>query len=173
MSKSFKAIEPKIKVLAIYQLAGGGIGIALTAAAMVNYISNVNGLVLIFFCVALALYLYSIYCGVLLFKNYKTGLKHSFINQALQLMSVSFFGYSFQYIAGFYIVMGIDLTDGFLLTSGTGLSTWQMLFNMDDGSLFVKVNFVAIFLILFIEKAKKLLNEMEVEKQLSEMIVVE
>ena len=173
MSKTFKAIEPKIKALAIYQLAGGGIGIALTVAAMVNYFSDINGPVLIFYCMALGLYLYSIYCGILLFENYKTGLRHSFINQILQLMSISFLGYSFQYIAGFYIVIGIDLTDGFLLTSGNGLSTWQMLFNTGERSLFLKVNPVAIFLILFIEKAKKLLNEMEVEKQLSEIIVVE
>lgn len=130
-------------------------------------------ILILLFSIALGLYIYSIYCDILLLKNSKEGLKHSLINQALQMVSFSFFGYAFQYIAGVYFAIGIDLTDGFYIKFNTGLSTWQIIVNSGEQLLFVNVNLVALFLIFFIEKLKKRISTIEEENLLANIIVTE
>ncbi len=173
MENNFKELKPKIKALGIYQVAGGIIGLGLTLWSMAGYINNIEYLLFILFSIALGLYIYSVYCGILLLKNSKAGLKHSLINQGLQMVSFSFFGFAFQYIAGVYFTIGIDLTDGFYAKFKTGFSSWQIIVNNDEQLLFVNVNLVAIFLIFFIEKLKKRISKIEEEAQLANIIVTE
>jgi len=173
MENNFKELRPKVKALAIYQVAGGIIGLVLTIWTMADHIDNIKGLLLILFSIALGLYIYSVYCGILLLKNFKTGLKYSLINQALQMVSFSFFGYAFQYIAGVFFAVGIDLTDGFYLKFNTGLSTWQIIVNSGERLLFVNVNMIALFLLFFIEKLKKRISAIEEENLLANIIVTE
>ncbi|HKO80834.1 MAG TPA: hypothetical protein VJU78_10575, partial [Chitinophagaceae bacterium] len=135
MEDDFKEFKPKIKVLSIYQIVGGGIGLAITIWIMVNYLSAFNGMIFLLFLLALGLYSYSIYCGILLLKNYKSGLKHSLINQALQVLNFAIPGYSFLFVAGIYISIGVDLTESIIMKFNFGFSTWKI--DINTGEPFV------------------------------------
>lgn len=103
MENNFKEFKPKIKALGIYQVAGGIIGFVLTIWTIAGYIDSMKGILILLFSIALGLYIYSIYCGILLLKNSKEGLKHSLINQALQMVSFSFFGMLFNISPAFIL----------------------------------------------------------------------
>ena len=173
MDTNLKELKPKIKALSIYQIAGGCIGLLITMWIMLWYPGSIKGLVLIFFSVAVSLYSYSIYCGIMLLKNYKWGLKHSLINQILQVVNFSIFGYAFQYIAGAYLAVGIDLTGSFNIKLNAGISTWQIVFNDDEQLLYVNLNLVALSLVLFIEKLKTRIDAIEKEYQISNIITTD
>lgn len=168
-----KELKPKLKALSIYQIAGGVIGLALTAWIFAEYIDSMTGLLLTLFSIAIVLYVYSVYCGILLLKNHVLGLKYSLINQVLQVLSFSALGFAFQFVAGGYIYVGVDLTEGFLLKLNAGISTWQIIVNDDEQMLSANINLVALYLIIFIEKIKRRSNDIEVENQLSDIITTE
>lgn len=154
MTNSFPTdISNKIKGLAIYQIAAGIIGNILTIALIARQ-AAVPGIFLLLFLIALGLYSYSIYCGILLLKYQVKGLNHSSLNQYLQLINFSIFGYAFQYIAGIYLSAGVDLTNSINLKMNLGLSAWQMSINRDKDIVLINLNFVALFLVIFIDNLK-------------------
>jgi hypothetical protein len=73
-------------------------------------------------------------------------------NQVLQLVSFSILGYTYQYAAGIYLIVGIDLTEGFSLITKFGLSTWRFVINGDRESLLLNFNLVAVGLIILLKK---------------------
>ena len=79
MRNNLRATQPKIRALAIYQTAGGIIGLGVTIY-LIATTSTVTGLFLLIFLLALGLFSYSIYCGVTLIKTPVKGLKLSKIN---------------------------------------------------------------------------------------------
>jgi hypothetical protein len=161
-----KDTSSKMKALGIYQIAGGIIGLLLTFWIIAG-LTAFPGLLLIILSVAIGLYSHSIYCGALLLKNKISGLGHSLINQFFQLMNFIVAGFAFQFISGVFLTIGLDLTDSFNFTFNIGISTWQININGDTEPLMVNFNLVALFLILFIEKLKKKINQENLEKQLA------
>lgn len=96
------------------------------------------------------------------------GLKLSKLNQLLQLISFWGFGYAFQYLSGIYFLIGVDLTESFSFNFNTGISSsWKIGINSSDPTLLLNVNLVAIFLVVFIDKAQQKLKGLDLEQQLS------
>ena len=154
MAQRIPEIKPGIKFLEFYQIIGGVFGVAITIWILKNQ-HYFNGIVALVFLIAFALYVYSIYCGLLLFRNVKKGLAHSRVNQILQAISFAIAGYAFQYVSGLYVYAGIDITNSFGLRFDFGLSSWLFSLHTNDPSLVVNLNLIALLLIVVIEKLFK------------------
>lgn len=145
------------KILAVYQILGGSLGIILTAYYFSSFALNNNLIILIG--LAIGLYVYSIICGILIFSKKDNNLIYSTINQYLQLVNFSLIGYSFKYISGFFFTVGIDFTDAINFKFGAGLSTWDLGFNTHNNILEINLNLVAILTLILIDRIKKKINQ--------------
>jgi hypothetical protein len=159
----------KVKALGIYQVVGGVVGIAfiLWLLSRVSVLSNF--LVLLIFGFAFVFYFYSIYCGIQCFKNVKKALVHSRINQLLQVLGFSMFGYAYQYVSGVSLQLGVDLSDSFAFKFNIGISTWQITINSGDSTMLVNINLVAVWLVVFIEALLNRINKADKLEQVSKL----
>jgi hypothetical protein len=155
-----KNLQLKLRLLGIYQIVGGLMGIILTLL-MVDFYNISNFLLVVF---ALLLFGYSIYCGILLIRKPKKGLRNSKANQILQTIHFSILGYGFKYVSGLFFSLGFDLTDGFLINIYFGISNWLINANADDAAMNVHLNFVALFLIVLIDKWQRELKTKEMKE---------
>jgi len=142
----------QIRAIAIYQIAGGVIGIALLVLVLFGGEVTVSQQVLRFGILAGLLYVFSILCGRLLFRNPRKGLKLSLVNQVLQVVYFSFGAWAFQYVAGLRIGMGIDMVGGWIFKFRLALSSFHLSAGSDIGQKFVGINLVALFLIFWMER---------------------
>lgn len=156
----------KLKGLGIYQIAGGIIGLLLTVWSVLN-LPGIAGILLLIILIAVTLYAYSIYCGILLLKKKAIGLKFSFVNQCLQLVSISAFGFAFKYVSGIVLAVGIDLTESFYFIFDAGVSSWQISIYGDTAPFIISFNFVAVFILLFIDRLKRTIQKEQLENQLA------
>lgn len=156
-----KDIKSKIKGLAIYQIAGGIIGIGLTIWLIAQTVT-ITGLVILIFILAAGLYSLSIYCGQQLLKGkIKSGLKLSTINQALQVINFAVLGFAFKFVAGLILSIGIDYTNDFNFTFNFSLSEFQFNINSDKELVTVGFNVVAIYLVYLIDKLQQEIENRE------------
>jgi len=161
-------IATGFKFLGFYQIIGGLIGLVLLLLLLGN--QDVFSLWLtLLLLIAFSLYAYSIFCGILLLKKKASGLKHSTINQFLQLVSFAFLGYSYQFASGIIFSIGIDLTKSFDLKYYLGISTWAMSINSDSQVISINLNLVALFLIIYISKLKVKVETQWMENKISEI----
>ncbi len=147
------SVITKLNGLAIYQIAGGGLGLAIIIWLALKS-PSVPGYAIILYLVATLLNVFSIYCGVLLIKLNPAGLQFSLINQYLQLVNFSFLGFAFKYIAGFFILIGLDLMHATVLNFDFGLSVFGFAINGDNQIVIFNFNLVALILIVLIDKTK-------------------
>lgn len=161
-----KDTSSKLKALAIYQIAGGVIGVGLTVW-MILKISTFPVFLLILFAIILGLYSHSIYCGTLLLDKKITGLNHSLVNQALQLISFSMLGFTFQYMSGIFFIIGVDLTNSFEILFNVGVSSWKIVLRDEEQPLILNFNFVAFFLIIFIIRLKNKIKQEQLENEIT------
>ncbi|MHC2992263.1 hypothetical protein OB13_11925 [Pontibacter sp. HJ8] len=145
-------IRNQIKALAIYQLAGGILGIALTIWVMFAGELVLSQEVLRFGIFAVGLYVFSILCGRMLFRKPKLGLKLSLVNQVLQVIYFSFGSYAFQYVAGLRIGIGMDMVEGWIFKFRLALSSFHFSLGTDLDQKFIGINLVALFLIFWMER---------------------
>src|SRR5207253_1200573 len=125
------------------QIAGGIIGLGLTTYLIAG-LSSTPWILVLLLLVAVSLYLYSVYCGILLMKKKASGIAHSLVNQSSQLINFSIFGFGFQYISGVYLSIGLDLTNSFILTLNFGASSCQIRVNSSNEQAFLNFNLLAI-----------------------------
>jgi hypothetical protein len=156
----------KLKALAIYQIAGGVIGVGLTVWIILRT-PTFSALLLLLLVVILGLYVHSIYCGTLLLDKKTVGLNHSLVNQALQLVSFSILGFTFQYMSGLFLTTGIDLTNSFEILFNAGISSWKIVLRDSEQPLILNFNFIALFLIIFIIRLKNKIQQEQVESQIT------
>ena len=152
-------VVSKLRSLGAYQIVGGSIGCLIVVWAILNNQAIdlslfVYGLMILFFA-------FSIYCGILCFKRKVVAVKLSLINQVLQVIGFAIFGFAFKYAAGIYVTAGIDLSESFNFIFNAGFSRFEFAFNTDHHRLEVELNFVALPLIIFIERLK---NHIKVEQ---------
>jgi hypothetical protein len=168
MRNNLQDIKPMLKALSLYQLIGGVIGIGFT----IYLIANTNplpALLLLIMLFAIGLYVYSIYCGVILLKNASIGLKLSKINQILQVFHFTLFGYSFKYISGVHFSPGIDLTESLKFQLNFSFSAWQVNINSGEPDAIISLNLVALFLIAFIDKVLHRLKTAKIEETIRQL----
>nr|WP_255710077.1 hypothetical protein [Pontibacter harenae] len=142
----------QLKGLAIYQIAGGILGIALMLWVMFSGEVTITQQALRVALFATALFVFSILCGRMLYRNPQKGLKLSLANQVLQVIYFSFGSYGFQYVAGLRVGIGADMVGSWTFKFRLALSSFQFDLGTDTGQKFIGVNLVALFLIFWIER---------------------
>ena len=152
MTQSQNNLSKQIKAIALYQIIGGILGIALTIWVMFSGEMVVDQMALRIGLFAGGLYVFSILCGRMLFRNLRRGLVLSIINQLLQVVYFSFGAYGFQYVAGLRIGVGVDMVEGWIFKFRLALSSFHFSIGDDLGQKFIGVNLVALFLIFWLER---------------------
>jgi hypothetical protein len=142
----------QLKAIALYQIVGGILGIALTIWVMFSGEMTVDLPALRMGLFAGGLFIFSILCGSMLFRNLRRGLVLSLINQVLQVIYFSFGAYGFQYVAGLRIGIGVDMVGGWIFKFRLALSSFHFSLGTDMGQKFIGVNLVALFLIFWLER---------------------
>lgn len=147
-----KQIRNQIRAIALYQIIGGILGIALTIWVMFSGEMVVDQMALRIGLFAGGLYIFSILCGRMLFRNLRRGLVLSIINQVLQVVYFSFGAYGFQFVAGLRVGVGVDMVEGWIFKFRLALSSFHFSIGTDLGQKFIGVNLVALFLIFWLER---------------------
>jgi hypothetical protein len=150
--------ESRIKIIGIYQIIGGLIGLIATISLLVK-IGFTNGTTFKMFFLFLSLYSFSAFCGYLLLKKqFEKGLNYSIINQLIQVLSFSILGFTFKFYSGLFLSLGLNLTTDTILTYNFGLTTWNFKLNSESGIIEISINLVALILINIIFNLKEKLK---------------
>ena len=141
-----------------YQIIGGAMGLVLIIALALATLkfSALNILIII---LMLAFFIYSILCGILCLRSKPGATAHSLINQFLQLISLTVAGFSFKYVAGAYLTLGLDLSKSFEIAFGFGISGFNFEINEQLNDTVINLNLVALGLIYWIDKLRKKIKE--------------
>ncbi|TPE43366.1 hypothetical protein [Pontibacter mangrovi] len=142
----------QLLALALYQIIGGLLGIALTVWVMFGQDTTVTLPALRLSLVAGGLYLFSILCGRLLLRQPGRGLRFSLLNQVLQVLLFSFGTYGYQYVAGLRLSVGVDMVGGWVFKFRMALSSFHFSLDSDLGQKYIGLNLVALFLIFWMER---------------------
>ncbi|MCJ8166970.1 hypothetical protein MKJ04_19165 [Pontibacter sp. E15-1] len=141
-----------LKALALYQFIGGILGLVLTLWVMFRGEVVLTQLVLRASLFAAGLYVFSILCGRMLYRNPARGLVFSLINQVLQVVYFAFGAYGFQYVAGLRIGLGLDMAGSWTFKFRVALSSFQFELGTETSQKLIGINLVALFLIFWIER---------------------
>lgn len=76
-------------------------------------------------------------------------------------------GFAFKYVAGFYLTIGLNLTDSIKFGFDAGISKLDFNFNNEEDRLEFDFNLVAFALIYWIDKLMKKVKEEAVIRQIS------
>ena len=68
-------------------------------------------------------------------------------------------GFAFKYVAGLYVMIGLDLTNSINFNFGAGVSKFDFNFNNENDRLEVDFNLVSFALIYWIDALQKRVNE--------------
>ncbi len=131
---------------------GGLLGIAFTLWVLFHGELEVTPQVLRISLFAATLYIVSILCGRMLWRNPQRGLAFSLANQVLQVIYFTFGSYGFQYVAGLRIGLGFDMVGSWTFKFRLALSSFQFMLGTDTGQKFIGINLVALFLIFWMER---------------------
>lgn len=164
---STKKPYTKTEMLGAYQILGGIIGL-IVICILIFKIGSFNLTTLFFIGIILCFYCYSIFCGALIFRNEDLGLKHSMFNQFMQLICFSAWGFTFQYVSGIALSADLVFTNGFDYHINFALSNISLIVDPDIGTRVIGINFVALFIILFIIRQRRILKRELLEDQLSD-----
>lgn len=155
-----KASKIRLRILAWYQIIGGIAGL-LTVMWLMMRTDQVNGAIMLIFLLAITLYIFSIYCGRLLFNDkYLLGLKLSLINQVIQIPQIAVLGYAFWYVSGLMLTIGISAgSPGFSFNFHFFLtSTFQISIATEETQVILAVNLVAIYGVYFVRDLKNTIS---------------
>jgi hypothetical protein len=145
-------IKSRINILAYYQIVGGAIGIIFLVwiVATTFPVQGLNILLYLFMAVLFGL---SIWSGWLLVeKQIEAGLALSKINQLLQIVSVAFGGFAYEYVAGISLWVGINLENSANFLFNFSFSKLELYFNSNKDFARMEFNLVAIYMVYFIMK---------------------
>lgn len=148
----------ELSKLGLYQIGGAAIGCILVIRSFfleraVDRPDLFSALIMF------AVFGYSIFCGVLCLEPRRNATLHSFINQLLQLLGFAVLGFSFEYAAGLYISLGIDLTEGIQVTFGAGISRLHFTINGASEKFLLSFNGIAFLLLVWIDRISKKVKE--------------
>lgn len=140
--------------LGVYQIVGGGIGVLMILWGMFQTMAF-NAPLLILYTGVLALFGYSIFCGISCVQTKKKALTYSLYNQILQVIGFTFTDFSFKYVAGVHFSIGFEMRDAMHINFNPGISSVIFNINMGQEYLSLSINLIAIALIFWINKIMK------------------
>ena len=153
-----KETELHLLKLGLYQIVGGAIG--LLVFLWVVYAGQIfTGPVIILYVLIFIFYVYSIYCGILCIKVKQSALKLSLINQLIQLIGFTVVGFSFNYVAGVYIRVGLDITSSMNFDFGIGISSFWLSTISEPNRFIIDINLIALVLIIWIDSVRTRVKE--------------
>ncbi|MBC7749517.1 MAG: hypothetical protein H7Z76_13245 [Methylotenera sp.] len=159
----------QLKLLSFYQIFGGVLGCGISLWVFISLISIQRKEDILFYTVlslcSFSLYIYSIFCGSLLLRKSSRikGLHFSLVNQLMQVVSFSIFGFAFKYISGLYTSIGFDLVKNTLLFKW-GLSTWEILFNSNSVISEIHINIFSLLLVFLIDRLLRIFALSDIEE---------
>ena len=141
MKYRIKNTKTTIKVIGIYQIIGGFIGIGMMGLLMLRT-NTINGPLLFIILLALFLFGFSIQSGNLLLQEskLKKGLIFSSILQGLQILSVGMGKYSFEFYSGAKGTIGFDFSEELKFVFGAALSSFKFTIKSGGSDYFIKIN---------------------------------
>ena len=156
----------KIKFVGFYQLIGGIIGILNTIRFLPNF-AQLNGGIFLILLTIFVLYGFSVFCGFLLIrKGNIEGLNLSIYNQLIQIIGFGVFGFAFNFTAGIYAGIKLNLTNETILKFFVGHSSSMININMNTEFTQLSINFIALILVNFIFNLKsKLIKNAEIQNR--------
>ncbi|MGW9685373.1 hypothetical protein [Flagellimonas sp. 2504JD1-5] len=163
--KKIKSKRNILKGIGIFEIVGGVTGLGLIFWLMLQG-TETNTFVLLILLFAIAFYIYSIFAGVKLFKHQENDVRHSQIFQCIQILGISFGGFTYLMTSGGYLFLGYNFTEGNITFSfALVASKFQInLLNSSQGS-FIYLNFLAILVLVILEKSLIIIQE---QKKLKE-----
>lgn len=162
MKYRIKNTKTTVRVIGIYQIVGGIIGIGIIALLMLKT-PEINGPFLFYITLALFLFAFSIQSGNLLLQESKLnkGLIFSLILQGLQIVSIGLGSYSYGFYSGANVTFGFESGGDFKFGFGVVSSGFNIKINSGESEYFFKLNFLAIFILYIlidIYKERKKIN---------------
>lgn len=158
----------KLDLLSIYQMFGGIIGIVILIYLLFQ-LDEINVAYIFVLGIGFTLYIFSFAAGLFLFQRKPYGLKFSLLNQLLQVIGFSFWGFGIEYVAGLSFSVFLKYTDSFDFTTTLGLSNWHILINGDGQIREISINLVALFLVFVILKRKRKDNMEKISNEISNL----
>jgi hypothetical protein len=145
--------SPLAKVLGIYQLAGGIVGLGLLFK-MAPQLQSPSTSTWVGIGLAALLYSFSLYCGFSLLNKTKAAYNLSLANQVLQVFSFGMAGFAYSYVAGLKAGVGLFFLAEWVFKAQFSVSSFHFSLGNVPGASFVSVNLVALVLIYLLERAK-------------------
>ncbi|MDW7690838.1 hypothetical protein R9C00_21230 [Flammeovirgaceae bacterium SG7u.111] len=113
------------------------------------------GTSVLFFLLAVALYVFSIVCGRKLIKGeVENGVKLSIVNQLLQVLNINAFGIIYSFFAGIQATIGVDFTSDLSFKFGFQLAGFMFSYDPNQTDYIVMINVVPIVIIYLLEKSR-------------------
>lgn len=154
-----KGIIKNLKVLAIYQIIGGLLGLIIVTFRIIQ-IQTFTPFVILLLAIAFGLYIFSLLSGWLLWNQYTAGVQCSLINQYLQIVQFAIGGFAYMYVSGGHFSLGVDLTYSYQVLFNFGIfSTFQFEVFAQASTVQLSFNFVAILLVVFLTHVKRDMEE--------------
>ena len=150
-----KKQRTKLKAVAYYQILGGAFGLCVISYSILTTldISYLSTIILGLFS---ALYFFSIYCGQQLIQGkVNRGLRLSKVNQLLQVIHISLLGFTYKYVSGLMVTIGIDYTTDFNLLFNFVLSTFDLTISPNSDKVIIGINLTSIYIIYLLEELKQ------------------
>lgn len=145
-----KTIHYIIIFLGVYQLLGGLYGLTLVFTSSPFYVLK-N---LLYFVIIISLFIYSTFCGIKLIrgKQLSKGIKHSLINQYLQLIQFEILGNGLYYVAGCYLALGFSDTPKLHLITHFSIfnSSCFISFLANSNEITLSLNIVSFVIVIFL-----------------------
>ncbi|ALJ00031.1 hypothetical protein [Rufibacter tibetensis] len=153
-SSALQKDSPLLLLMAIYQIAGGVLGLGLFLK-MIPQLQNPSPSTWVGIGIAALLYSFSIFCGFSLLQRKRKGYTFSLVNQVLQVIGFGVAGLAYNYVSGIKIGVGIDFLLSWVFKFRFSLSSFSFSFGTNTGASFVTVNVLALFLIYFLERVRE------------------
>ena len=154
----------KLKLIAIYQIIGGLVGLGLTIW-LITMLLPMPLVVVCITAISIGLFLFSIACGVgLLYKKW-TAINLSIILQILQIVSFTLYSCSFKFISGLGVLLNFDFTNNLQVQLKFSEPLLKITYLIEPTDKAIGINLAAILICFFIvdlkRKLLRLLNESE------------
>ncbi len=154
----------KLKLIGIYQFIGGFIGLGLIMWT-ITMIWPLNLLLVFYLSVLIGFFLFSMACGIGLWKRKSRAIDASIILQFLQIFSFTILGCSFRLISGIGVLCDISFSKNISFDIQLEYPVARLNLFVDHNLFIFDINVVAIFLVIvFINIKKKIYQEKLLQK---------
>ena len=168
MKYSIKDVNSNIKIIGLYQIIGGILGVGLTARIMLHT-SDIGGALMMIFLAALFLFYHTIKAGIVILQKSrrKEGVLYSMIMQGFQIIGIGIGKYSYEFFSGAKLTIGFSSGEGSLIEFGAALSGFNFSINSGEPEYFLYFNILAIVILYVLTRIYRALEsvtkEIEVE----------